>query len=235
MYFWLKQKTMFRTLIILFLFMPLFIKAQVDTNQPKKVKFSEDFRFTDGVFMNIEDVKRNNPIPKARIITDVNYDDYSFFNKVLDGELFYVLDNMGQKQELKVKDIWGFSQNGMLFVSWNGEFNRIPVFGSVCHFIADKTVIDDRNSPYYNSYNYYYNPYYYPNNQTVKKELRQYLIDMETGKVMDYNYKNLEAVIIRDTELYEEFAKLKNKKKRQLKFLYLRKYNERNPFYFIVN
>ena len=223
-----------RFLIFLFILTPFWGLAQTDSSNVKKVKFNTDFRFTDGIFMNIEDVKRNNPIPKARIITDLNYDDYAFFAKLLQAEIIPVLDNMGQKREIQVKDIWGFSQNGMLFVSWNGEFNRIPVFGNVCHFIADKTYIDNRNNPYYNSYNYYYNPYYYPNNQTVKTELRQYLIDMETGKVIDYNYKNLEAIIIRDAELYEEFVKLKNKKKRQLKFLYLRKYNDRNPFYFTI-
>lgn len=222
-------------LIIIFISLPFIAMAQADTTQTKKIPFGQDFRFADGVYMNIEDVKRNNPIPKARIITDVNYDDYSFFDKVLDAENIYVLDNMGQKQEIHVKDIWGYSQNGMLFISWNGEFNRIPVFGNICHFIADKTVVENRASPYYNSYNYYYNPYYYPNSQTMKTELRQYLIDMETGKVMDYDYQNLEAILIRDTTLYEEFVKLRKKQKRQLKFLYLRKYNERHPFYFTIN
>lgn len=217
------------------LLIPFIAFSQTDSTKSNRLKFNPEFRFTDGIFMNIEDVKRNNPIPKARIITEYNYDDYAFFEKLLESDFISILDNMGQKHEIKVKDIWGFSQNGMLFISWNNEFNRIPIFGNVCHFIADKTVVDHRANPYYNSYNYYHNPYHYPNNQSVKTELRQYLIDMETGKVMDYNYKNLEAVLVRDQKLYEEFVKLKKKKKRQLKFLYLRKYNERNPFYFEAN
>lgn len=225
---------MMRFLIILFTVTPFLAFSQQDSAKVKKVKFGKDFRFTDGIYLNIEDVKRNNPITKAKIITDLNYDDYTFFDKLLEADFIYVLDNMGQKQDIKVSDVWGFSQNGMLFVRWNGEFNRIPVFGNACHFIADRTYIDNRANPYYNSYNYYYNPYYYPNNQQVKTELRQYLLDMETGKVMDYNYQNLEIVIARDAELYEEFVKLRKKKKKQLKFLYLRKYNERNPFYFTV-
>lgn len=224
-----------RSIFTILFLIPFIAFSQTDTTKSKKLRFSPEFRFTDGIFMNIEDVKRNNPIPKARIITDFNYDDYAFFEKLLESENISVLDNMGQKYEIKVKDIWGFSQNGMLFISWNNEFNRIPIFGNVCHFIADKTVVDHRTSPYYNSYNYYHSPYHYPNNQSVKTELRQYLIDMETGKVMDYDYKNLEAVLVRDQKLYEEFVKLKKKKKRQLKFLYLRKYNERNPFYFYIN
>ena len=127
--------------------------------------------------------------------------------------------------------MWGFSQNGILYVNWNNEFNRIPVFGSISHFIADKTYVENNYNPYNNSYNRY-NTHYNRNQQTVKKEVRQYLLYMETGKIIDYNYKNIEILLMKDIKLYEEFVKLKRKKKRQLKFLYLRKYNNKHPFYF---
>ncbi len=214
------------------LLLPFWVSAQNDSTTKGKVKFDKNFRFKDGIFLSLEDVKRNNPISKTRIITDLKYDDYSFFENLFKKNVISVLDENGHTVDIKVDKIWGFSQNGILFVYWNEEFNRIPVFGSLCHFIADKTYIDNNRNPYYNGYGYYYNPYYYPHSQTVRTELRQYLIDMETGKIMDYNYKNLEIVLSRDTKLYEEFVKLKKKKKRQLKFLYLRKYNDNHPFYF---
>jgi hypothetical protein len=229
---------MTRYFIIICLLLPVLVHAQTDTIAGKKIPFNEDFKFKDGIFLNFEDVRRNNPIIKARIITDLNYNDYAFFEKLLENDNFEVLDVMGQKQEISAKQIWGFSQNGTLFIKWNDEFNRIPVFGSLCHFIADKTYIDNRNNPYYNNYynNYnYYNPYSYPSSQTVQTELRQYVLDMATGQVMDFDRENVEIVLARDKELYTEYLKLKNKKKDQLKFLYLRKYNERNPFYFIMN
>jgi hypothetical protein len=226
-----------RILIFLLLLMPFLSKAQKDSTDISKIVFNADFKFKDGFFLSFEDVRRNNPFPKSRIITDVNYNDYAFFEKVLENGVFAVLDDLGQRQEINSKNIWGFSQNGTLFIQWNDEFNRIPVFGSICHFIADKTYIDNRNNPYYNnyynSYNYY-NPYGYPNSQTVQTELRQYMLDMETGKVMDFDTKNVEVLLARDQELYAEFANLKNKKKEVMKFLYLRKYNEKNPFYFLV-
>ncbi len=225
---------MMTRILIILLMLPLSLKSQMDTISHKKVPFSEDFRFIDGLYMNIEDVKRNNPIPKQRIISKLDENDYTYFETLLQGDYVSVLDDMGLKIDIKVKDIWGFSQNGMLFIKWNGQFNRIPVFGSICHFIADKTYVDNRYNPYNNYYNYYYNPYYYPNTQTVKTELRQYLLDMETGQVMDYTHENLEIIISRDKKLYEEFVKLKSKQKRQLKFLYLRKFNENNPFYFTI-
>jgi hypothetical protein len=36
---------------------------------------------------------------------------------------------------------------------------------------------------------------------------------------------------MKDPELHDEFAQLSKKKRRQLKFMYLRKFNERNPLY----
>ena len=212
----------------------LFAYSQNDSINKKDVKYTINFKFNDGIYMNSEDVKRNRPIPKSRIVYNGNYNDYSFFEKVLSGTVFYVLDNIGQKREMLVKEIWGFSQNGIIYISWNNEFNRIPVFGNFSHFIADKTIVENNYNPYNNPYNSY-NSYYNPNQQTIKKEIRQYLLDMETGQILNYNYKNIEVLLMKDEELYEEFANLKRKKKKQLKFLYLRKYNKKHPFYFITN
>jgi len=223
-----------RCIIILLFLSPFFIYGQNDSIKAKKVPFNEDFKFKDGIYMNIEEVKRNNPIPKERIITELNENDYAFFNNLLQGDYVSVLDEMGSKVDIKVKNIWGYSQNGILYIQYNSEFNRLPVFGSICHFIADKTYIDNQYNPYYNTYNSYYNPYYYPNTQTVKTELRQYILDMETGQVMDYTHENLEIILSRDKVLFEEFVKLKAKQKKTLKFLYLRKFNENHPFYFTI-
>lgn len=220
-----------RYLLTFIFLIPLLVLGQQDSVRVKKIKYTPDFKFKDGIFLNIEDVKRNNPIIKARIISDLDYDDYTFFEKLLSEDHFVVLDGMGIRKEIKSKSVWGFSQNGVLFIYWNEEFNRIPVFGTISHFIADKTYVQQHNrySP-----NYYYNPYdpYYPTGyQTTKTELRQYILDMETGEVLDYTYKNIEIILMRDPELYEEFVKLKKKQRKKLKFLYLRKYDEKHPFY----
>jgi len=224
------------TFLIYFILVPLFAFSQNDSIK-KTNKYTINFKFTDGVFMSINDVKRNKPIPKAKIVYNGKFDDYSFFEKALAGDVFYVLNNLGQKEAISVKDVWGYSQNGVLYINWNSQFNRIPVFGNLSHFIADKTYIENNHNPYNNPYNNYnpYNPYSNYNPQTVKKEIRQYLLDMETGRILNYNYKNIEILLMKDEQLYEEFVKLKRKKKRQLKFLYLRKYNKKHPFYFITN
>jgi len=62
--------------------------------------------------------------------------------------------------------------------------------------------------------------------------MKQFILDFDTGKVMDYNVQSLEIALMRDPELYDEYIVLSSRKKKQLKFLYIRKFNERNPVYF---
>jgi len=60
-------------------------------------------------------------------------------------------------------------------------------------------------------------------------------LDFETGRVYDYDFQSLEVLLMKDPELHDEYAQLRRKKKRQLKFLYLRRFNERNPLYLPQN
>ena len=68
-----------------------------------------------------------------------------------------------------------------------------------------------------------------------RSEVRQYLIDFEEGKILEYDIENTELLLMKDAELYEEFMRLPNKKKRELMFVYIRKFNEKNPLFVPVN
>ena len=129
---------------------------------------------------------------------------------------------------VKTSDIWGYARKGSLYIQKGELFNRMPVLGSICHFVANVTVYNDRHyDPYYN-YSYNVQP-------NTTNELRQFILDFETGKVLEYNYESVLIILMRDEELYEEFNNLKKRKKREKKFLYVRKYNEKYPLYFPVN
>ena len=65
--------------------------------------------------------------------------------------------------------------------------------------------------------------------------MRQYLLDFKTGNVLDYNEEGIELLLMADPVLHDEFASLRKKKQKQLKFMYIRKFNERNPLYFPKN
>jgi hypothetical protein len=213
------------------------------------VKYTPDFRFNDGIYLNFDQVKLNSPIPKAKLLTSVDYNDREFFNKVLENERIYFYDNMGVRQEVPKSNIWGYSRNGVLYVQIQENFNRITFVGNICHFVADITTYDSHGynspygyyDPYYSPYsysNYYnpYNPYYSPygRNNLTRNELKQYLIDFESGKVLEFDIDNTELLLMKDNQLYEEYVQLSRKKKKELMFVYIRKFNEKNPLYLPV-
>jgi len=217
------------------------------------VKYTPDFRFKDGIYLNFEQVKANNPIPKAKLLTSVDYNDREFFKKIFELDKIYFYDNLGIRQEVTKGNIWGYARNGILNIQIQENFNRITFVGSICHFVADVTTYDSRyyNSPYgyydpyyspygygnyYNPYSSYYSPYSpYRQSNIARSELKQYLIDFEEGKVIEFDVQNTQLFLMKDDELYEEYVQLSRKKKKELMFVYIRRFNEKHPLYIPVD
>jgi len=218
--------------------------------QPGMVRYTPDFRFRDGVYVNFDQVKQNSPIPKARLLTSTDYNDKEFFKKLLESEKIYYYDGMGIRQEIDVANIWGYARNGVIYIQVQKNFNRITFVGSICHFVADVTTYDSRYyspyggyyDPYYSPYSYgnYYSPYGsayspYSRNNMSRSEIKQYLIDFENGKTVEFDQKNTELLLMKDSEIYEEYVRLPRKDRKDLMFVYIRKFNEKNPLYIPVN
>jgi hypothetical protein len=215
------------------------------------VKYTPDFRFKDGIYVNFDQVKENNPIPKAKLLTSADYNDKEFFKKVLESDKIYYYDAMGIRQEIAKNTIWGYARNGVIYVQIQENFNRITFIGSISHFVADVTTLDYRNSSPYGYGGGYYDPYYYPyssygspygsyyspygRNYSTRNEIKQYLIDFETGKMYEFNLESTELLLKADVKLYEEYMNLPRKKKRDLMFVYIRKFNDENPLFIPVN
>jgi len=224
-----RYKSGMKHILILFVlsiyFLPSGFSQNVENNKGK-VKYTPAFKFTDGIFLNFQQVKNNNPVPKSQILTTIDYNSFDFYDKLFENKFITIYDNLGIQKKIEVKKIWGFSNKGIIFINMNDEFNRIPVFGSISHFIANKTVQEYNPYRYNNSYYYYNDPY------STKTVMVQYLLDFDTGNIYDFTIGSVEKIISKDIELYEEFSKLSNRKKKKLKFLYIRKYNQKHPVYF---
>jgi len=210
------------------------------------VKYSPEFKFKDGIYINFDQVKLNKPIPKAKLLTSVDYNDREFFKKIMSSEKIHFYDDMGVRQDLAISNIWGYARNGVLYIQIQENFNRITFVGSICHFVADVTSTDPRYSnspygyydPYYSPYGYnsFYSPYSsygspYRQSNSTRSELKQYLIDFESGKMLEFDIDNTELLLMKDNALYEEYVQLSHKKKKQLMFVYIRKFNDKNPLY----
>lgn len=196
------------------------------------VKYTPDFKFQDGIYSNFNMVKHNYPIPKSRIVTDIGMNDREFYDKITEEKWIIFYDDNGVQQELKSDNIWGYGRNGVLYVNLGNGFHRISFVGNICHFVATITTYNQGYyDPYYNQG--YYNRYSRsPSSNYASTELRQYLIDFETGKLLDFEVSSVEILLMKDPELYDEYVSLRKKKKKQFKFVYIRKFNELHPLYF---
>jgi hypothetical protein len=230
------------TAICLLLILPFgHIAAQTDSTAGV-VKYTPDFRFRDGFYLNFDQVKNNRPIPKSRILTSMDYSSKTFFDDITELKSFTYFDDLGNSLEVATSTLWGYSKNGILYINVANVFNRITIVGSICHFVATVTTSYNRYSPYgyspygYSPYSYGYNPYGYgpygygsPNYRTT--ELKQFLLSFTDGQIVEYDVKNVAMLLMTDPELHDEFEALRSKKKQQLRFMYIRKFNERHPLY----
>ena len=205
--------------------------AQVDS--VKRVKYSPEFQFSSGLYLDFSQVRDNNPIPSVRIISNADPLDFNFFRNLIKNKTIGYFDEFGAQQEISTTNIWGYCQDGKIYIQYNGEFNRIPIIGRICHFVADVTIIDSHYDPYYSDYynGGYYNPYYSrPYSRTTKtREMRQYLLDFETGKVLNFDRESVQVSLMQDPELYDEFMKVKKRQQNVLLFFFLRRLNEKYP------
>ena len=243
----MQRKISISTICLLALLFAADLAAQPESASDL-VKYTNEFKFREGFYLNFEQVKSNRPLPKSRVLTSVDYKSNTFFDQVIESQTITYFDDFGNSQEVETRKIWGYCKNGILYINVYGSFNRVTIVGNICHFVANVTTYSNRyNSPYgYSPYGYGYYPYSYspygyspygyspygygsPNYRTT--ELKQFMIDFNSGNVMEYDTKNVEMLLMPDPELHDEFARLRSKKKQQLRFMYIRKFNERNPLF----
>jgi len=91
----------------------------------KQVKYTPDFKFNDGIFLSFSQVKENNAINKSKIETAEDLNSIDFFKNVLSNETIILFDNNGMKREYPVSDIWGYSNQGVLYIQYNDEHFQI--------------------------------------------------------------------------------------------------------------
>ena len=233
----MKGRFMKKTLFFLLIALCPLIMAQEDMERPM-VEYSPDFEFRDGLFANFESVKENDPIPPARIVTDEDMFDRAFYEKITILKEIVIYDENGVKKVLNTDEIWGYSRNGILYINVGTAFHRISFMGSISHFVATVTTYNPNHydpyyyNPYYSN-SYYYNRYSQPQSTNVgSTDLRQYLLDFETGDVMEYDIESVEVLLMKDPELADQFQSLRSRKQKQMKFVFIRQFNERHPLYF---
>lgn len=204
----------------IFLFFSLGALAQTNT-----VAYSRDYEFKEGLFLTLEQFKKNTPIRKSAIVSVLPKDQIDFLTQVTEQKTVAYKDSAGMEHKIETATIWGFYQNRTVFINFNNDFNRVNVIGTLSLFSAIVTQAPLRNEPIGDMYAI----------EPSFTELRQFVFDTQTNKVFDFNVKNMELLLKNDAELHAQFMKLKKRKKADSIFIYLRKYNEKHPLYLATN
>ncbi|TND08342.1 MAG: hypothetical protein FD123_2373 [Bacteroidetes bacterium] len=199
------------------LFLPLLAQAAGDS-----IAYGSGFRFRDGIFLRYEQFRSNSPVPKKSIISSYDTTRLDFVKTMLSYNSVHYRDTANLEQSVGSDKVWGYAENGAAYIYVNGQFNRITVVGSLCHFTAMETHYMYTGSP---------TPYGSPYGTPVQ-QLVQLILDTQTGNVLQFTPEVMEKLLERDDALYKEFTALKKKKKKQSIFIYLRKYNEKHPLKF---
>ena len=67
----MKRKNIRMGLVLLAILSVSFSNISGQT-EGEKVKYTPDFRFQDGIYLNFDQVKANSPIPKAKLLTSAD-------------------------------------------------------------------------------------------------------------------------------------------------------------------
>ncbi|MDB9774857.1 hypothetical protein OAB47_01335 [Vicingaceae bacterium] len=189
--------------IIVLFFSSLGIFAQADEEM-----YSIGFEFNPGIYKSFYEFKTNNP-------------SYSEGLQMRGEDLFIYNDSLKKYLLLNPEAVWGYSTGSGVYISAEGDFSRLNMIGSYSQFSAYVIV-----------QTFAYDPYGFQ----IPRETRtlvQLLLNFDNGKVFEFNQKNVELLLQKDPQLWNEYQKFRGRKQEK-QFIFLRKYNERYPIYFPV-
>ena len=119
-----KVKKIFFLIAFILSVVPVLSVFGQDSLRTEMVKYTPDFRFKDGIYLNFEQVRNNRPIPKAKLLTSVDYNDREFFKRLLEMDKIYFYDDMGVRQEVDKKQYLGLCTKWCNICTGAGKFQQ---------------------------------------------------------------------------------------------------------------
>lgn len=185
--------------------------------QTDSVAFYHGYEFDEGIYLNIQQFKTNAPISKQAIVSQLNKNEIDFFSQLIEQKEIVYTTEKGEEKTISSDNLWGFCQNRGVYVFFNNDFHRLNVIGSICLFSANVRVATAYSDPMMMG--------------ARVEELRQFVFSLKSPQIFEFNANTMTQLLKDDTELYNQFAVLKKRKREGAIFVFLRKYNQRNPFY----
>lgn len=187
--------------------------SQISETELAEYEFGYPFKA--GVYYTYEDFKMNNPTEISNFKVITRSSEFLCRNGSVSDYIEY--KSGGEPKRINGSDIWGYSKRGDVYVVHKNMFYKIIRFGGICFLDAirgDYKEDDEVQKP---------------NNIATTENFG--LLEANTGNTFDFNLINLEEIISKDEDVYHEYLKTSIKRKDR-KFVFLRKYNEKHKIYF---
>lgn len=185
---------------------------------------------SEGVYLSFAKFKKNDPLLFDQISVPGNVEKYEFILAAQEGETFVFFDSYGLQKQIPIDSVWALYVNKNFYVKKGVELSHVQLFGVLSFFSAkiltEHFVID---------YNPYY-PYNLNGTPTTRiqntSETKYFILNCNTGEIFESTIENFEDAIKDDVKLLEEYKGLKNKKKKEMLFYYMRLYNKNHQIKF---
>ncbi len=203
--------------------------------------YNKTYHFKDGAYKTYDEFRFNSPSIKYRYRSEEKKDELNLhIEKDTNVVLYGIEANLVNK--LRRKGVWGYSKDGEVYVlsydefGLKNEFMKLDKFGGMLLTSNDIKVYKGGVTPGAviavgtGGVSAGVGAAVHAGYTTRKIKLR--IVDAETGEIGLYNLENFKKILKRDKMLYADFIKIKGeKKKRDMMFIYLKKYNEHHPFF----
>jgi hypothetical protein len=204
-------------------------------------QLNPDFKFKDGIYVSTESFQNNEPdylldsaTIKAKdssvklgllsmtpfgLRTQVTLNEPTKYLHSLPLKEIFV-KNQDTTFLLKTRDIAAICLQGFLYINLQKELVRVPIQGAICHFTLEQASVtqyralsQDTDRSWGTKFNH---------------QAHQKMLYVATGKVYDFDYKQMDEVLQNDQDLHRSYSKLSKKKKKEKLFYYLLEFNKRH-------
>jgi hypothetical protein len=185
--------------------------------------FNPIFGIADAIYLSYNDVRHGMAVHKADINAKIDTTQLDFLSKILAQDKFQFTKD-GQTVTMESKKIWGFFQNNTLYINYNNEFYRVPVFGSISYLVAMIKVINPG----------FFDPRFgYQTTSTTTTEMREFLMSFYDGTVQEFTMQRAENLMATDKVFYEQYKKLSSRQRKKQIYSLIRRFNELHPVYIL--
>lgn len=120
------------------------------------------------------------------------------------------------KQTIPRDSIWGFYEDGKLFLQRNGYFHKVTLLGSISLFNEIYPLV---KAPFT------------PVTTDATKEIIHGIIDLHSGKIYLYDVKSMMDLLQGDEVLLNNYKALNKKMRKKMMYSYVERFNDRHPLF----